>query len=86
MNANRKDDWYASIRAYLGNPTMHAKPEDVKIRGCRMSKGLLMKENQLWVPDNEGLRLEVLKEIHDQPAVGHPGVERTPNMARRHYY
>ena len=51
-----------------------------------MSKGLLMKENQLWVSDNKGLRLEVLEEIHNQPAVGHLRVEHTLIMTRCHYY
>ena len=45
-----------------------------------------MKKNQIWVPEGDHLRLKVIKEIHDQPAVGHPGVERTLNMIRRHYY
>ena len=52
MNANQKDGWYTSICAHLKNPTTHAKPEDIKIKGYRMSKGLLMKENQLWMPYN----------------------------------
>lgn len=83
-NANRKDDSYISIRAHLEDPTKHAKPDGVKLKGCRVSEGLLMKGNQLWVPD--GLQLRVIKEIHDQPAVGHSGVEQTLNMVQRHYY
>ena len=45
-----------------------------------------MKGNQLWVTKEGHLQLKVIKEIHDQPAVGHPGMERTLGMARRHYY
>ena len=30
--------------------------------------------------------MRVIKEAHDQPAVGHPGVEKTLNMIRWHYY
>lgn len=46
-NANQKDDLYNSICAHLEDSTKHAKPEDVKLKGCRISKGLLMKRNQL---------------------------------------
>ena len=45
-----------------------------------------MKGNQLWVPDNEGLQLGVIKKIHNQPAVGHPDKKQTSNMIQRHYY
>ena len=86
INANQKDNLFTNICAYLKDPTMHAKSEDVKLKGCRVSKDLLIKENQLWVSDHKDLRLEILKKIHNQPAVSHPGVERILNMIRRHYY
>ena len=40
------------------------------------------------MPEGEDsqLRLRVIKEVHNQPAVGHPGAERTLNMIRRFYY
>ena len=38
------------------------------------------------MPEGDNLHLKVIKEAHDQPAVGHPGVEQTLNMLRRHYY
>lgn len=44
---------------------MHVKTESMKIRGYKMSEGLLLKKNQLWVPDNEDLQLEVFKKIHN---------------------
>ena len=45
-----------------------------------------MKDARIWVPEGDHLHLKVIKEIHDQPAVGHPGTERTLNMICRHYY
>lgn len=47
MNANQKDNLFTNICAYLKDPTMHAKSEGIKLKGCRVSKGLLIKENQL---------------------------------------
>ena len=42
----------------------------------------------MWVPEGEDkqLRMRVIKDIHNQPAVGHPGIEQTLNMIRRFYY
>ena len=86
MQANQKKNSYASIHVYLENSEVHAKLKSVKLKDCRVSKGLLMQENQLWMPNNKDLRLRVIKETHNQPAVDHPGVEKTLNMTRRHYY
>ena len=85
-NANRKDDLYNSIYAHLKDPTKHAKPKGVKLNGCGMGKDLLIRDNQLWVPDNKGLKLRAIKKIYDQLAVGHPGVEKMLSMICCHYY
>lgn len=86
MNDYQKDSSYTSIYAHLKDPTIYAKPERIKLKGCRVSKSLLMKGNQLWVPDNEDLWLRVIKKIYDQPVVGHPGRKQTSNIVQRHYY
>ena len=86
MQANQKENSYASIHAYLKDYAMHAKPKTLKLRGCRVNKSLLMKKNQFWMPGNKGLWLEVLKEVHDQPAANHLGVEHTFTMVRRYHY
>lgn len=86
MSANQKDNLYINIHAHLENFITYAKPKGIKLKGCKVNKSLLMKENQLCVLDHEGLRLEILKKIHNQLAIGYPGVECTLNMIRRHYY
>ena len=85
--ANRADELCNQICAYLEAPSERAKPI-THVNSCRVSNGLLMKANQIWVPEGENkqLRMRVIKEIHDQSAVGHPGVERTLNMVRQYYY
>ena len=45
---------------------------------------MLYKAGLLWV--SEALQTEVLQEVHDQPASGHPGVARTVSMLKRHFY
>ena len=55
MQANQKEDLYASICAYLKDSKAYAKPESIKLEGCTVNKSLVMKENQLWVPASEDL-------------------------------
>ena len=73
--SNRNDVLFNEIREYLANPADHDRPTDVYLRGSRVANGLLYKDNKLWVADD--LRLDVIREVHDQPAVGHAGVRRT---------
>ena len=56
------------------------------LKDCQVKDGLLYKRNKLWVPAQDELKLEVIRQIHDQPAVGHPGVARTLEMITRNYY
>ena len=87
MEANQTDELCTQIRAYLEAPSGQKKPT-VHLNSCRVSNSLLMKVNCLWVPEGEDsrLRLKVIKEVHDQPAVGHPGTKQTLNMICWHYY
>ena len=80
------DNLCIQICAYLEAPSERTRPK-THLNSYRVSNGLLMKADQLWVPKGgQNLKMRVIKEVHDQPAVGHPGVERTLSMLRRHYY
>ena len=85
IESNQNNELCSKICLYLANPKGLEKPE-VYLKGLRVENRLLMKGNRLWVANEDQLQLKVIKEIHDQPAVGHPGTERTLKMARRHYY
>ena len=87
QDADIADELCIQICEYLKAPSERVRPA-THLNSCRISNGLLMKADQMWVPEGEDnqLRMRVIKEVHDQPAVGHPGVERTLNMIRRHYY
>ena len=87
QDANRADELCIQICAYLKSPSERARPA-THLNSCRISNGLLMKADPMWVPEREDSlhRLRVIKEVHNQPAVGHPGVKQTLNMIRRHYY
>ena len=81
--SNRADVLFTEIREYLADPKTHDRPA-VYLRGSIATNGLLYKENKLWVADD--LRLDVIREIHDQPAVGHTGVKKTMLTIQQHYF
>ena len=86
-NTNRADDLCIQICAYLKAPSKKKKLI-VHLNSCRANDGLLMKKNCLWVPKgkNSCLRLKVIKKMHDQPIVSHPGTKQMLNMICRYYY
>ena len=81
--ANRMDDLCIQICEYLEAPSERTRPT-THLNSCKISNSLLMKGDQIWVP--EKMQLKVIKEVHNQSAVGHPETKRTLNMIRRHYY
>ena len=85
MESNWVNKLCSKIQLYLANLKGLDK-SNAYLKGLRVENGLLMKRNQLWVANEGQLQLEVIKKIHNQPAVGYPGTERTLEMARRHYY
>jgi transposase InsO family protein len=56
------------------------------LRKFEIAENALLFRKKLWIPENDELRLNILKEIHDQPAVGHPGIRRTWDLIKRHFY
>ena len=83
--SNQNNKLCNKIRSYFANQKGLKKPE-AYFKGLRVENRLLMKGNWLWVAKEGHLQLEVIKKIYDQPAVGHPGMEKTLGMAWRHYY
>ena len=84
--ANLVDNLYTKIYAYLEALNDKKKPV-THLNSCRISNGLLMKVDQLWVPEREkNLRIQKIKKVYDQLAVSHLGVKQTLNMLWRHYY
>ena len=82
--SNQNDVLFTEIREYLTSPADHDRPTDVYFRGSRAANGLLYKDNKLWVA--EDLRLDVIQEVHDQPAVGHAGVRRIMLLIQQHFF
>ncbi len=48
------------------------------------TRGCICWFNRFWVPDH--LQLMVIREVHDQIAIGHPGYQKTVSLITRNYY
>ena len=48
--------------------------------------GLLLRNNLIYVPDNNSLRLELLCQHHDDPLPGHFGIPKTFELLSRNYW
>ena len=56
------------------------------IKDCVIKEGHLYKAERLWVPADDDLILDVIRQIYDQVAVGHPGMAKTQRKIARDYY
>ena len=45
--------------------------------------GVLYRKNLLWVPTDSSLLVDLIREAHDPPTCGHPGVHRTVELLQR---
>jgi len=53
---------------------------------CEEKEGVLIYDGLIWIPDNDELRLRILRNHHDAQAVGHPGRTRTLELVSRTFY
>jgi len=63
-----------------------AQYEGTKLRDCRVQNGILYRGDLLWVPFDEHLQMKLIRKVHDQPSIDHPGILRTMKVIRRYYY
>ena len=40
---------------------------------CEENSRLLMYDGLIWIPDNDTMRVRILRDHHDAQAAGHPG-------------
>jgi hypothetical protein len=51
-----------------------------------LEEGLLLHEGRMMVPEDGDLRARLLDEIHRQPSVAHPGMDKTSRLLSVRYY
>ncbi len=58
----------------------------ISLSDLQLTNNRLYYRSKLWIPDHDALRLKLLRESHDLPAVGHPGPARQFELLSRHYF
>ena len=54
---------------------------------CEEHNGFLYDSSgQMYVPDDNSLRLHIISSHHDSPIAGHPGYQKTQELIERQYY
>ena len=80
--ANKADEFCTDVRTAMENGLI--KHKGITLAKCSVHDGVLYHLDRLWVP--EAFYTDLIQEVHDQPACGHPGVARTYLLLRREYY
>ncbi len=84
LEANRTNEDCVLLREAVSKG--EAQYEGTKLRDCRVQNGILYRGDLLWVPFDEHLQMKLIREVHDQPSIGHLGILRTVEAIRRYYY
>ena len=54
---------------------------------CKEHDGFLYDSSgQMYVPDDDSLRMHIISSHHDAPVAGHPGYQKTQELIERQYY
>ncbi len=79
---NKEDELCSEIRDAMLD--QKEKIHGITLSKCSVQDGVLFHKDRLWVPEDH--YAELIRETHDQPACGHPGVARTYELLKREYY
>jgi len=53
---------------------------------CQWKDGYLWHQGKIWVPNNEGIRVDLIRRHHDIPQAGHGGMAKAAELVQRTYY
>ncbi|KAH0607596.1 uncharacterized protein H6S33_002630 [Morchella sextelata] len=85
LNAYQVDSFPNKVLAMLRNGVRYSNK--ISLAECTEdNNGRLLYRGALYVPDDNDLRLRLLKEHHDKPSAGHPGKAKTLELLNREYY
>jgi transposase InsO family protein len=83
-----EDDTIATILSHLREPELPRSEELMETLAAFAlnDRGFLLHHDLIYVPANDALKLEILKQCHDAKTAGHLGQEKTLEMVTRNYY
>jgi len=82
--AYQVDQFLGRILGLLRDGTRQCK--EISLANCKKMGGRLLYRDCTFVLDHTPLRLRLLQDHHDPPAMGHPGRTKTLELLVRKYY
>jgi hypothetical protein len=82
--ATRSDPFAQRIISLLHDGKLHSK--EISLSECDVRDGRLYYQQQLYIPNDDNLQLQLLQSHHDAAAAGYPGRAKTFDLLRRRYY
>lgn len=78
----------ALVVAQQCDPALQAilESEDEKLQPTTRSDKVLLLTNRIAVPNDDAVKLRILRQKHDHPTAGHPGRTKTLQLIARDYY
>ena len=73
------------LQALPNDPLFLAHQKDPKPHWTITPNGYIQHYNLIYIPDNDDLRLHILRCKHDHILTGHPGQNKTIELIRRDY-
>jgi len=83
-NESAKDKEIQMIKEALDKENKEMK--GVALGLCQWKDGYLWHQGKIWIPDNEGIRTNLIQRHHDILQAGHGGTAITTELVQRKYY
>ena len=74
------------LRALELDEVSKSRLSNIEPPWSKAESGLLLYDGKVYVPDNNDVKLRILREKHDHPTAGHQGFRKTLDLVRREYY
>jgi hypothetical protein len=81
---NKNDVIYIELRKVIKKKRHNYK--EWFFKKFKIIEKVLLFRKKLWVLENDKLRFNILKKIHDQLVVRHSSIKQTLNLIKRHFY
>jgi hypothetical protein len=78
------DQLATEIKEGLLNPAEY--PDPTELSKWSLRDGVLWRSHQLYIPEQQSLRLAILAKHHDDPLAGHFASRRTLELVARKFY
>jgi len=79
-----KNEEIQKIRKALDEGSKEMK--GVAVGLWQWKNGYLWHQGKIWVPNKEGIRVDLIQRHHDIPQAGHGGMVKTTELLQRTYY